>query len=607
MSRHRRALRRKRVAVFAVSAAVALCTGAVCAAVLASTASSIKSELEAAVRIVPTLKEELAGNKFTEASSSAEALRAHTAAAKKAADNPLWTLASSVPGLGQNASAVSEVARSADDVANLGLLPLLKAFSSLDWSSLLPSESGTDLSQLKAASPNVSSAAHTVRLSAERLGGIDTSSLLPQVAQPVVQARDQLNNMTSALDTAADAAKLAPQMLGADGIKNYLLMIQNNAESRASGGIPGALAVLTLDHGKLSLGAQTSAGDIGTMTPTLAVDRQQQQIYSTRLGKFMQDVNLTPDFPTAAATAQAMWEKKKGQRVDGVLSIDPVVLSYILQATGPVEVNGPELAAVKAAGLPTELTGSNVVPTLLSDVYAKIPQPKLQDLYFAGVAREVFAALSNGKGEAKGLIAGITRGTEEGRVLVWSANPDEQSVLGKYALSGSVSGASVSPAEFGIYLNDGTGAKMDYYVKRTVQLVKECPVDGYEQTTVRVTSTNAAPADAGTTLPPYVTGAGAFGVPPGTVQTNIVAYGPVQANIESATLEDQKIPFAPYLHANRPVGVVSQQLAPGETKTLEFTFGKIVQHSEPNVVVTPTVQSVKDVVLPNEKAVCDQG
>ncbi|KIC69450.1 hypothetical protein RM50_01890 [Pseudarthrobacter phenanthrenivorans] len=396
-------------------------------------------------------------------------------------------------------------------------------------------------------------------------------------------------------------------MLGADGVKNYLLMIQNNAESRASGGIPGALAVLTLDHGKLSLGAQSSAGDIGTMTPTLAVDRQQQQIYSTRLGKYMQDVNLTPDFPTAAATAQAMWEKTNGQRVDGVISLDPVVLSYILQATGPVEVSGPDLAAVKATGLPTELTGSNVIPTLLSDVYAKIPQPKLQDLYFAGVAKEVFSALSNGKGEAKGLITGITRGTEEGRVLVWSANPDEQSVLGKYALSGSVSGASVSPAEFGIYFNDGTGAKMDYYVKRTVQLVKECPVDGYEQTTIRVTSTNTAPADAATTLPPYVTGAGAFGVPPGTVQTNIVAYGPVQANIESATLERQKIPFAPYLHANRPVGVVSQQLAPGETKTLEFTFGKIVQHTEPNVVVTPTVQSVKDVVLPNENAACYQG
>ncbi|MGN7200859.1 DUF4012 domain-containing protein [Arthrobacter sp. SAFR-044] len=409
------------------------------------------------------------------------------------------------------------------------------------------------------------------------------------------------------MNSASDAASIAPAMLGADGIRNYLLVIQNNAEARASGGIPGALAVLTLDGGKLSLGAQQSAVDIGIMSPALPVEPEQQQIYSTRLGKYMQDVNLTPDFPTTAATAQMMWQKKTGQRVDGVISLDPVVLSYILQSTGPIDINGPELGAAQTAGLPTALTGNNVVPTLLSEVYAKIQQPKLQDAYFAGVAKEVFAALASGKGEAKALITGITRGTEEGRVLVWSNNPSEQAVISKYSLSGSISGPSVPPAEFGVYFNDGTGAKMDYYVKRKVQLVKECPADGYEQTTVRVTSTNTAPLDAAASLPAYVTGGGVYGVQPGTVQTNIIAYGPVQANVESATVDGQKTPFAPYIHANRPVGVVAQQLAPGESKTVDFTFGKIVQHTEPNVVVTPTVQQVKDVILPTENASCDQG
>lgn len=91
------------------------------------------------------------------------------------------------------------------------------------------------------------------------------------------------------------------------------------------------------------------------------------------------------------------------------------------------------------------------------------------------------------------------------------------------------------------------------------------------------------------------------------MQTNIVAYGPVQANIESATTDNQKAPFAPYLHADRPVGVLAQRLSPGESKTVEFTFGKIVQHTEPNLVVTPTVQPVKDVILPTENATCDQG
>jgi hypothetical protein len=571
---------------------------------LAIKASEIRSELTSATGLISPLKMEIASNESNMASTTVTQLRAHTAAAKQAADDPLWTLASTLPGIGVNFSAVAEVARSADDVASLGLTPLVKVYGSLNWESLLPSSSGTDLGPLEAAAPSISAAAHTVRMSADRLNHIDTTNLLPQVADPLTSARDQLQDLTGALDAAANASNIAPGMLGAQAPRNYLLIIQNNAESRASGGIPGALAVLSLDKGRLTLGSQSSASDVGVMSPIVPFGAEQQQIYSGRIGKFMQDVNLTPDFPTAASTAQAMWERKSGQRVDGVISVDPVALGYILDATGPVRITDPDLMALASVGLPTELTGNNVVRTLLSDVYARIAQPSLQDVYFAAVAQEIFTALSDGRGNAKGLIEGLTRGTAEGRVLVWSGLPAEQSVIGKYALSGSIAGPSVAPAQFGVYFNDGTGAKMDYYVKRNVQLVKQCSQNGYEQTTVRVMSTNTASSDAATSLPAYVTGGGAFGVPPGSVQTNIVAYGPVQANMETATLDGQGTPFAAHRHSNRPVGVMAVRLAPGESRTVEFTFGKIVQHTEPNLVVTPTVQDVKDVILPTEIAPC---
>lgn len=564
----------------------------------------IADEVNAATKLVAQLKGEISGDDPVAAASTVSAIRSHTSAAKDAASDPIWALASSIPLVGGNLTAISEVARSADDVATLGLAPLVKVLDTLDWESLLPNSSGTDLEPLKAASPSVSSAANAVRLSADRLERIDASRLLPQVAEPLSAARVQLKEVSTTLDAAATASEIAPGMLGADAPRNYLLMVQNNAEIRASGGIAGALAVLTLDEGRLTLGTQSSAGSIGVMDPTVTVDSAQQQIFSGRLGKFMQDINLTPDFPTSALTAQGMWERKTGQRVDGVLSIDPVALGYILDATGPITLSSPELAALASRGLPTELTGKNVVQTLLSDVYSKIEQPNLQDAYFAGVAQEVFSALSNGQADPKNLFAGITRATSEGRVRVWSGLASEQTVIGKYPLGGSVLGSSVQPAQFGVYFNDGTGAKMDYYVKRTVQLVKECPRDGYEQTTVRVTSTNTAPGDAGTSLPEYVTGDGNYGVPAGWVQTNIVAYGPVQANVETAKLNGERTDFAPYFHGSRPVGVLAVRLAPGETRTIEITFGKIVQHTEPNLVVTPTVQDVKDVILPTENAQC---
>lgn len=560
-------------------------------------ATTIEAELQSANQLVPDLKEKLLHDRPEDALVTVQKLKAHTASARSAAEDPAWTMASALPWFGSNFSAVAEVARSADDVANLGLAPLVKVFNTVGWNSLIPGGAQTDLEAIRRASPSVSSAAHAVRVSAERLARIETVGLLPQVAEPLERAKRQLNDVTGALNDAADASKLAPAMLGGDGPRNYLLMIQNNAEARASGGIPGALAVLTLDKGKLTLGAQSSASAIGAMTPTLPVDIEQQQIYSTRLGKFMQDVNLTPDFPSAASTAQAMWERNTGQRVNGVISIDPVALGYILEATGPIKVTKPEVLALANGGLPTELSGKNVVPTLLSDVYAKIEQPKLQDVYFAGVAQEIFAALSNGKADARALANGISRGTAEGRVLLWSASADEQSVLAKYPFSGSIVGPSISPAQFGVYFNDGTGAKMDYYVKRTVQLFRRCTDDGYSQVKVRVMSTNTAPADAADSLPAYVTGAGTFGVPAGTVRTNITSYGPIQSQVETALADGKKISFASQTHSGRPVGTVTVELPPGKSSTVEFTFGKIVQHTEPKLSATPTVQALKDVVL----------
>lgn len=572
---------------------------------IGSRATVINDELTAATQLIQPLRESISVENPDQAAATVQQIRLHTTAARQAASDPVWSLASTLPVLGPNLSAVSEVAQSADDVAALGLTPLVKVFNSLDWDSLLPNSEGTNLKPLEAASPSVSGAAYAVSSSAERLHRIDASRLLPQVADPLNRAKAQLEEVTGTLDAAAAASQIVPAMLGSESPRDYLLMIQNNAEARASGGIPGALAVLNVDHGKLTLGAQSSATDLGVMSPTLSVDPEQQLIYSTRLGKYMQDVNLTPDFPTAASTAQAMWERKTGHRVSGVISIDPVALSYILDATGPVTLKNPELVSLTRGTLPTELSGQNVVQTLLADVYSKIKQPPLQDAYFAGVAQEIFTGLAGGKGDAKGLIDGLSRGVKEGRVLVWSGSSQEQEVIRNYALSGSISGPSVSPAQFGVYFNDGTGAKMDFYVRRTVQLIKECPRDGYEQTTVRVTSTNTAPADAAGSLPAYVTGDGIYGVPPGSVQTNISTYGPVQSNIETVRLDGGTSTFAPYLHSGRPVGVVAVTLAPGESRTVDFTFGKIVQHAEPDVDVTPTVQPVKDVVLPTEIARCD--
>jgi hypothetical protein len=416
-----------------------------------------------------------------------------------------------------------------------------------------------------------------------------------------------LQDSKGPLNVAAEISGLLPSMLGSVEPRNYLVLVQNNAEVRAIGGLPGALAVLRIHNGKINLTAQASGSDLGKFIPGVAVDPAQERIYTNRLGAYISDVNLTPDFPTAARTAKVMWETRYGTVIDGVVAIDPIVLSHILAASGPLAV--PSATDPTMAGnLPSTLTAKNVVKTLLSDVYMSVHDNRAQDQFFASAAQHIFEALAAGKAPGIQLVQALAQSSEENRLHMWSQREAEQRLLLSTRLGGSISsGPDAGAGSFGAYFNDGTGAKMDYYVNRTVQLVQECAGDGYGQVKVRITSTNTAPADAATSWPVYVTGGGAFGVPPGTVRTNVVAYGPAEANVETAKVDGKKASFAANRHANRPVGAVTVTLAPGQSSTVEITFGKIVQHTEPKLVVTPTVQAVKEVVLPMERAVCVPG
>ena len=569
--------------------------------VLAAQALWLRSDLLRAAELAPRLETELAERRLPEAQSTLGELQDAAGGARAAASGPLWDLAAALPWVGPNLQAGTAAAHAADTLASEALPPLLEVATTVDPGAVLPGREQRDLTPLVHAAPKVDAAAAAVRSAEDLLADVDTSSLVPQIAEPVRSAHDDVARLRGVLDTGAAAVRMAPALLGADGPRTYLVLVQNNAESRASGGIPGALVELTLDHGAMTLGKQGSASALGSFLPRIPVDPVQQRIYSTRLGRYMQDVNLTPDFPTAAATAAAMWEREGGKKVDGVVSVDPVGLARLLGALGPVQLEGSEFAPFRAAGLPATLTSENATRTLLSDVY-RIEKPELQDVYFAAVAREIFASFSSVDGDPVALARALTAVVEDGRLFFFSAHAEEQSTVARWDVGGAIDRSGTEEARFGAYFNDGTGAKMDYYVRRTVQLVRQCTPDG-PRAVMRVTLENAAPADAATKLPGYVTGKGAFGVPPGSVQTNVVAYGPRGAALEGVRLNGEPYTLHPDVHAGRPLTTAVTRLAPGEKAVLEFAFLRIPD-APPGLDVTPGVQPKSQVVRPPSGAFC---
>ena len=530
--------------------------------------------------------------------SQLDQMQRHTSAARSAGTDPLWRAAGMLPWFGANFAAVTDATVAADTTLN-AVAPLLDSSGSLSPALFAPKDGRIDVAAIAEAFPDLDRAAATVKSAKDGLAAIDRDQLVPQLAAPLDDAGTALEALASALGGASDAAAILPEMLGSEGTRNYLVLVQNNAEVRALGGIPGALVVLAADEGALKLVDHGSSSDIGRFKPALEVDKEQEQIYTTRLGAYVQNVNLTPDFPTAASTASRMWElKNKGSDIDGVLSIDPVALGYLLDATGPIRLEDLDSISGQLGPLPTTLTADNVVPTLLSDVYREIEEPAMQDAYFAAVAGEVFSGFTGGDIDAAQMVKALRKGAEENRLLVWSGDDSEQKVIAGSSLGGAIAGSTNEP-EIGVYFNDGTGAKMDYYVRREVHLEKRCQPDGYYRYAVQTTITNNAPANARKTLPDYVTGAGVFGVTPGAVQTNVYAYGPTEWFLDSGARDGKAAPFGSYKHDERPVGAATVSLSPGESTTVEFEFSTPYETDEPALTVTPTVQPTSEVLQPS--------
>ncbi len=382
--------------------------------------------------------------------------------------------------------------------------------------------------------------------------------------RPLADAVDTLSGkLAEAADVtepAARAARLMPAMLGSDSPRTYLVVFQNPSELRATGGIFGSYGVLSADNGKLTLREQGAASrQLGYFDPPAAeLSPTEQALYGGLMARYPQDVNFTPDFPRAAAIFAEMYKERTGGLVDGVLAIDPVALSYTLEGTPGIDVgNGVTLRA------------DNLVDTLLSTAYAQFDEPGQaeRDAFLDSATSSVFARVMSGQAEPAAIIEGLQRAAGERRVLIYSTHPTEERDIRFTSLSGALDADPDKPS-IGVFLNDGTGAKLGYYLRNQVHLTEgRCGTDGRSEIQVRVTMTfDAPPADA----PAYVTGTTEQGQPY-VLRTNVLTFAPVGGSVTGAQRDGKAIGMQKGADRGRSVGAVTIEMAPGTTTELVFT------------------------------------
>lgn len=163
------------------------------------------------------------------------------------------------------------------------------------------------------------------------------------------EVRSRIAAVKEAVDGASDSiaqfqpfVKLLPDLLGNPDPRRYLLLFQNDAELRPTGGFLTAYATMNVLKGKIEPGVSE---DIYTLDNAFKqkvpapdpIKKYLPLVYQWNL----RDMNLSPDFKVSMDTFTKYYKTVPiAPEVDAVIAIDTEVMVRILRSLGPIGVPG---------------------------------------------------------------------------------------------------------------------------------------------------------------------------------------------------------------------------------------------------------------------------
>ncbi|MFF7977806.1 DUF4012 domain-containing protein [Streptomyces sp. NPDC007901] len=568
------AVRRRRWGYVLLVVVALLLTGA---AWIMVTGLLARSELLAAQRDLETVRQSFAA---TPAQGSAGARRRavrsaadHAARAHRLTTGPAWYCAAQLPFVGDPVRTVRGAAYAAERLSVGVLTPLDRALP--DSAQDRP---GTGISgvlvSLRRHTPDVVRAADVATRVRADVHGLPRSSWLPPADRARAVLEGQLDRLAPVMTDASVAARVLPSMLGVQGERRYFVAFQNIAEARGTGGLPGAFAVLRAERGRLSFERFGSNTEMETVQPHVGLGAEFDARYQgSDPTHVWANSNMSPHFPYAARIWAAAWREHTGERVDGVIALDPVALGRFLRVTGPAHM---------ADG--TLLTADNVVDLTERASYALYDDVTRRKAFFIDTARAAAGPLIGAADDARRLPALVVAANavqREGRLRVWSAHPQEQRLLESRPYAGTLPD---TPGPFaGLLVNNAAGSKLDYYLDRGMVWEADGCSGGDRRVTVTATLANRAPA-AG--LPGYVTlreDRPAYLTRPGDNRLLVSYYAGADAGLTDATLDGRPVQLEAGVERGHSVFTLDLELPAGARRTL------VLHLLEPHANGVPTL------------------
>ena len=351
--------------------------------------------------------------------------------ARRKTGGPLGGLAGVIPLLGNDVDVAAALAEGGVLLSGAGA-EVTTAISKLPdgFGSLAPANGRFPLEMYTEVGHVLSAARQDAQTALDKVLASPSSFLTGPVLEARWEAESQMREVVTALEATESMLSGLPRFAGADGERTYLVLAQNPAELRGTGGIWGAYALMSLVDGRPRFGSVAptqSLPDVSSeQVPAPSAD------YARNYDGFggaasWHNMNMTPDFPSAAQAAMANYEAATGTPVDGVIAADPFALREMLEVTGPISV----------PGLDRRIDADNVIPFTTNEAYSLFRGPALRKEVLGEVVKDVVARFLAIEGKGVARMKALSEAFSGGHLLVYSTDAEFQRGL---ALAGGGGG-----------------------------------------------------------------------------------------------------------------------------------------------------------------------
>jgi len=353
---------------------------------------------------------------------------------KNEIESSFWMapLLSWVPVYGGDLASVQTLMNMADSLltsADLSYQVIAPLLGEINKSGLTPTLLTEELIK---AQPQLIEADRQLNLAVMARNNLAMERLSPGVRDLILKDVDQ---MITLLGGGLAIAEDLPRLMGAssEGPKSYMILAQNEDELRPTGGFITAVGTLLMENGRVSDMTFVNSYDLDNWSkPYPAAPWQLQQYMDTSV-LVLRDTSWFTNYPTAALYAETMYSYVNSHSVDGVIAFDQQFLVEILDAVGPIKLEGVSyqidssnvIAYMRAAKTPTA-----------SDLASNLTITK--PIFINKIADAIVEKIFNGDIPPERLITLLLKTLNERHLLLKIDSPSVTAMLTNYRWDGAI-------------------------------------------------------------------------------------------------------------------------------------------------------------------------